>query len=302
MAAGDFPGLLSGDSGGNATSLRPVSIGMAEQIPLASSAIASDLAELDRSDEVAPDLAYKRTAIVNVAFFGLAGERGWVLIDGGAPGSAETIFKAAAERFGENIPPAAIVLTHGHFDHVGALAELAAEWETPIYAHRLEHPFLNGARSYPPPRPGIGGGVMARASALYPRKPVEVGRWLALLPENSEVPFMPGWRCIPTPGHTPGHVSLWREADRTLIAGDAFITTRQESAYAVLTQKPEMHGPPQYYTADWDAARESVRRLAQLEPEVVLAGHGPAMRGPEMREALKLLASDFDRIARPARP
>ncbi len=274
---------------------------MAEQIPLQSTAVAVDLANLERSEEIAHDLAYKKTLLVNVVFFGLAGGRGWVLIDAGIPGSADAIYKAAAERFGENTPPAAIVLTHGHFDHVGALAELAAEWETPIYAHRLEHPFLNGTRSYPAPQPGVGGGLMARAAGLYPRHPINVSRWLALLSENQEVPFMPGWRCIPTPGHTPGHVSLWREADRTLIAGDAFITTRQESAYAVLTQKPEMHGPPQYYTPDWDAARESVRRLAALEPELVVTGHGPAMQGPEMREALKLLAQDFDRIARPRR-
>lgn len=274
---------------------------MTEQIPLQSSAVASDLADLGRSEEIASDLAYKKTLLVNVVFFGRQAERGWVLIDAGIPGSAEAIFKAAAERFGENTPPAAIVLTHGHFDHVGALAELAAEWETPIYAHRLEHPFLNGTRSYFPPHPGVGGGIMARASGLYPRKPIDVSRWLGLLSENHEVPFMPGWRCIPTPGHTPGHVSLWREADRTLIAGDAFITTRQESAYAVLTQKPEMHGPPKYYTPDWDSARESVRRLAALEPELVVTGHGPAMRGAEMRDALKLLARDFDQIARPAR-
>jgi glyoxylase-like metal-dependent hydrolase (beta-lactamase superfamily II) len=274
---------------------------MAEQIPLQSSSVAVDLADLSRSDEIAPDLAYKKTMFANVIFYGRPGERGWVLIDAGIPGSAEAIFKAAAERFGEHTPPAAIVLTHGHFDHVGALAELAAEWETPIYAHRLEHPFLNGSRAYPPPRPDVGGGLMARASGLFPRKPIDVSRGLALLSANNEVPFMPGWRCIPTPGHTPGHVSLWREADRTLIAGDAFITTRQESAYAVLLQKPEMHGPPQYYTPDWDAARDSVQRLAALEPELVVTGHGPAMRGVEMREALKLLAHDFDHIARPRR-
>jgi glyoxylase-like metal-dependent hydrolase (beta-lactamase superfamily II) len=274
---------------------------MAEQIPLQPSSVAVDLADLGRSDEIAPDLAYKKTLLVNVVFYGRPGERGWVLIDAGVPGSAEAIFKAAAERFGEHTPPSAIVLTHGHFDHVGALVELAAEWETPIYAHRLEHPFLNGGRAYPPPRADVGGGLMARVAGLFPRKPVDVSRGLALLSENNEVPFMPGWRCIPTPGHTPGHVSLWREADRTLIAGDAFITTRQESAYAVLLQKPEMHGPPQYYTSDWEAARDSVRRLAALEPELVVAGHGPAMRGVEMREALKLLALDFDKIARPRR-
>ena len=84
-----------------------------------------------------------------------------------------------------------------------------------------------------------------------------------------------------------------------LIAGDAFITTRQESAYAALTQEPEMHGPPAYFTPDWVSARESVVKLAALEPELVVTGHGRAMRGPAMREALHTLARDFDRVAVP---
>jgi glyoxylase-like metal-dependent hydrolase (beta-lactamase superfamily II) len=111
---------------------------------------------------------------------------------------------------------------------------------------------------------------------------------------------MPGWRWIATPGHAPGHVSLWRDSDRALIAGDAFITTTQESAYAVATQRPEIHGPPMYYTPDWENARDSVQRLARLEPELAVTGHGPAMHGPAMREALHTLARDFDRIAVPS--
>jgi len=83
------------------------------------------------------------------------------------------------------------------------------------------------------------------------------------------------------------------------MAGDAFITTNQESAYAVAVQRPELQGPPMYFTQDWDAACESVRRLAALEPELAVTGHGRAMRGPEMRAALHLLARDFDQIAVP---
>ena len=84
-----------------------------------------------------------------------------------------------------------------------------------------------------------------------------------------------------------------------MVAGDAFITTNQESAYAVAVQEPELHGPPRYFTPDWDAARESVRQLAALEPELVVTGHGHAMHGRTMRDALTLLARDFDRIAVP---
>jgi glyoxylase-like metal-dependent hydrolase (beta-lactamase superfamily II) len=128
---------------------------------------------------------------------------------------------------------------------------------------------------------------------------VNVSRWLRTLPADGSVPAMPGWRWIHTPGHCAGHVSLWREADRTVIAGDAFITTRQESAYAVAVEKPELHGPPQYFTIDWEAARESLRKLAALEPDVAITGHGAAMRGPELPSALHDLARHFDRVAVP---
>jgi hypothetical protein len=67
----------------------------------------------------------------------------------------------------------------------------------------------------------------------------------------------------------------------------------------VAVQKPELHGPPAYYTQDWEASRMSVESLAALEPELVISGHGPAMQGPEMRAALHLLARDFERIAVP---
>ena len=81
--------------------------------------------------------------------------------------------------------------------------------------------------------------------------------------------------------------------------GDAFIATTQESAYAAATQRPELHGPPMYFTPDWDAAKASVEPLAALELAIVVTGHDRAMRGPEMRAALHALADDFDRVAVP---
>lgn len=141
--------------------------------------------------------------------------------------------------------------------------------------------------------------VMSTLSRFYPRGPITVGPGLQDLPEDGSVPFMPGWRWLATPGHTPGHVSLWRESDRTLIAGDAFITTDQESAYAVAVQRPVLQGPPMYYTQNWQQARESVRMLAALEPETAVTGHGMAFGGSELRDALFRLAGDFDAIAVP---
>jgi glyoxylase-like metal-dependent hydrolase (beta-lactamase superfamily II) len=273
---------------------------MAQQIPVDKSARAAEVHE-ESLHVVAPDLAYQRHFLVNVAYFGNAnaGDRNWVLIDAGVYGSAPRIIEAAENRFGKDARPAAIVMTHGHFDHVGALHQLAEKWNAPIYAHDLEHPFLNGNASYPAPDPTVGGGMMAALAPLYPRGPIDVRQWLQSLPTNGSIPHMPGWRWIYTPGHTQGHIALWRESDRALIAGDAFITTAQESAYAVMTQRMELHGPPMYYTEDWDAARDSVRDLSTLEPDLVITGHGRAMQGDEMRRALRELAERFDEVAVP---
>ena len=272
---------------------------MDKQVDVAASARADGI-EHDGVHEIARDVAYKRLFMVNVCFFGIPGQREWVLIDAGIPGTAPLIAESAEKLFGSNTPPVAIVMTHGHFDHVGALQTLAEKWNVPIYAHEVELPYLSGEASYPPPDPTVGGGMLAATAGLYPRGPVDVSKWLRALPEDGAVPGMPGWKWIHTPGHTEGHVSFWRESDRTIIAGDAFITTKQESAYAVATQRPELHGPPMYFTPDWESAAASVRKLAALQPELVITGHGRALQGPQMREALDALARDFEKVAVPA--
>jgi glyoxylase-like metal-dependent hydrolase (beta-lactamase superfamily II) len=254
-----------------------------------------------RPRTIAPDLAYLRSGIVNLYLYGQPGTASgsWVLIDAGLPGSASKIIRAAEEWIGPWARPAAIVLTHGHFDHVGAVRTLANRWDVPVYAHRLELPYLTGRSSYPPPDPRVGGGAMAALSPLYPRGPIDLGNRIRELPEDGTVPGMPGWRWIHTPGHTPGHVSLFRDEDRTLIAGDAIVTTKTESASAVLTQRPELHGPPAYYTSDWGAARRSVEALASLEPLRIASGHGPPLQGTRMLAGLHQLAQNFEQLAMP---
>src|SRR5205085_9105884 len=172
----------------------------------------------------------------------------WTLIDAALPFTEKVIRSWAEKHFSKR--PNAIVLTHGHFDHVSAANALASHWQVPIYSHVLEFPYLTGKQEYPPPNVGAGGGLMSLLSPLFPRGPIDLGERLRPLEEQLEGPFseMPGWQVIHTPGHTPGHVSFFRSEDRTLLPGDAFCTTKPESFFkAAITQTGELHGPPAYF-------------------------------------------------------
>lgn len=250
-------------------------------------------------ESIIPDITSLTLQIVNVIFVGTPGSKEWVLVDAGIWFSAERIMEAAAERFGADCPPQAIVLTHGHFDHIGALKTLLERWDVPVYAHELEMPYLTGQASYPEPDPTVGGGLVAGMSFVFPNEPINLEDRVQVLPHDGSVPAMPGWRWIHTPGHTPGHISLFRDEDRAMIAGDAFITVKQESLFAVLTQEKVLHGPPMYFTPDWQSAWESVKKLAALKPSVAYTGHGMPMYGEDLTTGLDMLARDFDQIAIP---
>jgi glyoxylase-like metal-dependent hydrolase (beta-lactamase superfamily II) len=254
---------------------------------------------MDSPRQVAEGVWMLRTVLVNV-FFVRIDDGGWMLVDAGIAGSAASIRRAATALFGP-LAPRAIVLTHGHFDHVGALSRLLEDWDVPLYAHPFELPHLTGRDRYPPPDPTVGGGLVAWSSFLFPRGPYDFGSRLLALPPDGRVPMAPDWVAIHTPGHTAGHVALFRTGDGVLIAGDAVTTTQQESALSVATQRLALHGPPAYFTTDWDAARWSVQRLAATRVETLLAGHGQPMYGEAMRRDLRDLAEHFDERARPRR-
>jgi len=244
-------------------------------------------------EEMTPGVARLKTLIANIYLVGNPGGP-WVLVDTGTPGNAARIRKAAEERFGRDARPSAIVLTHGHWDHAGSARELAEEWDVPVYAHRLERPFLTGKATYPPKDPTVGGafGFLCR---FFPTEPIDLGDRLSDLPDGGEVPGLMGWRWHFTPGHAPGHVALFQRYESTLLSGDACITMDIDSAMGMITSETHISRPPAAFTYDWEQAHASVELLADLRPAVIGSGHGEPMSGTAVTEGLEELARNFPR-------
>ena len=84
-----------------------------------------------------------------------------------------------------------------------------------------------------------------------------------------------GFTVLHTPGHTVGHIALWRESDRVLIAGDVL------NGMHLMTGRAGLHEPPAAFSLDPARNRQSARRLAELRPSLTCFGHGPALRSPD---------------------
>ena len=231
---------------------------------------------------------------VNVYFVetGTPGE--WVLLDTGLPGSDKEIIAAADKLFYPGTRPEAIILTHGHLDHLGAAKELAAHWGVPVIAHPLEMPYITAQALYPPSDPTVGGSL-AFMSRFFPRQVPDLTDVAEALPLDDEhPPYLAQWRWLHVPGHAPGQLAFFREADRTLIGGDAFATTNHESLPAVLLGLPKISVAGAPFNYDWAQCRASVQTLADLEPAAIGCGHGPVITGPEAAAGLRRLADNYE--------
>ncbi len=249
--------------------------------------------------KVTSDIQLLQFTVVTACMVDLHVGRLWMLVDTGLENSADFIVRAAEKRYGSGARPQAILLTHGHFDHVGSLVTLTKYWDVPAYIHKDELPYILGEKSYPPPDPGVGGGMVAALSSTFPHTAVDIGHYAVALPLDGTIPGAEEWRWLHTPGHTQGHVSFFRDRDDVLIAGDALCTTKQESLLSVLFQREQISGPPAYLTEDWERARDSVKMINLLNPSLVIPSHGRPMRGHELKKHLQLLAAHFNGIAVP---
>lgn len=182
-----------------------------------------------------------------------------VLIDAGTQLARKRILRQVNGR-GVN----AHALTHAHLDHYGSSHAVCEALGIPLWCGERDAPVAQGAR----PAPGEGRAGMLGTKLPLP-DPHAVERKLK---EGDEVG---GFTVMDTPGHSPGHISFWRDSDRTLICGDIFFGLNP------LTGRPGLHEPPRPFTYNVDLNRESARRVARLQPALVLFGHGPPLRDTE---------------------
>ncbi|WP_309712160.1 MBL fold metallo-hydrolase [Armatimonas sp.] len=221
---------------------------------------------------------------VNVYFLD-DGEPGgeWALIDTGLPWHFSAIVREARRRYGKT-RPTGIYLTHGHYDHAGSAAALAAYWNVPVFAHEAELPFLTGQCDYPPADPSSCGGWLSLASRFASTHGKDLRPFVQALPPQPPLPITGGgeWAWIPLPGHTPGQVGFWHEESRTLIAGDALMNLSLDS----WRPRAGLSWPPQPFTTDWFAVRKSLEKIVALRPEALCFGHGEPISDPSLADQL----------------
>jgi glyoxylase-like metal-dependent hydrolase (beta-lactamase superfamily II) len=187
---------------------------------------------------------------------------GDVLIDAGGRPDRKRILKQLQ---GHKVT--AHALTHAHPDHQGSSHAVCTELGIPFWVHTddvevAEKPELMLQRQPPKPLNKLMYKMFAG-----PAHPVD-----RALAEGDEVA---GFQVLHTPGHAKGHISLWRESDRVLVAGDVLNTMHP------FTMVRGLREPLETFTPDPAENRRSIKRLAALEPSLLLVGHGPPVRDPQ---------------------
>ena len=219
----------------------------------------------------------------------------WALVDAGWERDAARIEAAARSLLGPGVVPAAILLTHVHPDHAGAARVLGETWHCPILLHPAEAAIANGdfgamERLAGPLDRWV---ILPAMRALGERRRAEVLQQESLagltreLEPNGVVPGVEGWEWILTPGHTPGHVSFVRPADRVVLTGDALVTLQVNALAGFLLGRQGLSGPPWYTTWNLRLARAAVAAIAALEPTVIGGGHGRPLAGPGTAAAVR---------------
>ena len=176
-----------------------------------------------------------------------------VLVDAGTPAARKRILRELRD-----VAVRTHVVTHAHPDHFGSSHAVCDALGLPLWTGERDAEAIETGT--PVPSDTAPGRFLAKGK-MPPGHPVA-----RRLREGDKVA---GFEVLDVPGHSPGHIALWREDDRTLIAGDVFFNL------------PRLGAPPGFLTVDPEQNRASMRGLAELRPALALFGHGPPLRDPQ---------------------
>lgn len=201
--------------------------------------------------------------LIPVRVWAVEAEDGVTLVDAGLPFMADGILRFIAEM--KAGPLRRILLTHGHSDHVGALKGILARTPVPVFAHRIELPYMEGRLPYPRRR----------------RSEANVGQGVAqplAEAEGDALERVAGLRPCLTPGHSPGHVAYYHEEDQVLLGGDLFTSRRGR-----------LRKPMAMFTGDMAEAVRSGKIVGELTPRRLEICHGGSVMNPadQLEEYLK---------------
>jgi glyoxylase-like metal-dependent hydrolase (beta-lactamase superfamily II) len=187
-------------------------------------------------------------------------ENGNTLVDAGLPGQEEAIASALDEAGIEMRDVGRIIFTHQDLDHVGSGAALVRQSGARVMAHPADAPYIDGSLRPLKVTPEMLERRPQMREVLERLEPVRLDEYLE---DGERLDLAGGTRVIFTPGHTPGHLSLYLERPKVLIAGDA-----------LTSEGGRLNGPNPSATPDVREAGRSAGRLAELDVETIVCYHG----------------------------
>src|SRR5215203_834270 len=187
-------------------------------------------------------------------------DNGTTLVDAGLPDQTEAIGAALAEGNIGLRDLRRIIFTHQDLDHVGSGAALVRQSGARVLAHPADAPYIDGSLRPLKVTPEMLEQRPQMREVLDRLEPVRVDEHLD---DGERLDLAGGIRVIFTPGHTPGHLSLYLERPKVLVAGDA-----------LTAEEGRLNGPNPPLTLDAGEAARSVRRLAELDVETIVCYHG----------------------------
>src|SRR5215211_9120980 len=187
-------------------------------------------------------------------------QNGATLVDTGLPGQAEAVGAALAEAGIGVREIRRIILTHQDLDHIGSGAALVRRSGARVLAHSADAPHIDGSLRPLKPSPEMLERRPQMREVLERLEPIGVDEYLE---DGERLDIAGGIRVIFTPGHTPGHLSLYLERSKVLIAGDA-----------LRAERGSLNGPNPSMTLEMGTALQSIRTLADLEIDTIVCYHG----------------------------